>query len=237
MTKTPKGHIMHHTKTKEQDTLELIKRALNYLIEVDDSNGITINDAKWKKATFSQKQAIDAIWHVATAEEKINKIAIKDHSTFTTNKLYKFELNKAKATRAKRMSGNSSTLINQELDELKMKLDFEELMAEKQSLEEENTLLKTIMEQESIKRSLSSNKPLINRPTNNDSISYILKKLLIQTSEEGNIVINLAKSGNPTQLYYESAYNNFKLCNYDELDELGIIVTKDMLLGDAYANS
>lgn len=225
---------MHHTQSKAEKTKELLYRTVKYLIELDDKDGILLNNIRYKKITFSQQQIIDAMNHIATSADIVNKIVLKDKSTFTTNKEYKKIINKAKLERTKEYEKINSTLINKTLNDLQYKLNLEQLIAENHKLKNEIKLLNSILQAEEISRLFETNKPLKNLPNYQDNnIFYILKNILLILSSEGRILIKSNSNNTPLSVEYDSDGEDIKLCNFDEISEqLNLTITSKMLLKD-----
>ncbi len=212
----------HYTKTKEEKTAELMKRALDFLVHAPEP--FELGRETHKKVKFSYGQVLAVMLHNESPQEKMESVAFKDTSTFSHNKAYRELIRDAKEKRAKRLTEDSDLSFGGReptITELKIKVD--RLLYEKESLSKTNKGLESIIRQAGIEKEIEYGQELVSEPLSIDKkLISVLEKLLLMNSKNELFYTERGKGNVPSQLFYQSYDGTTLLCNVNDLKSLNI---------------
>lgn len=226
----------HHTKTKEERTAALLKKALGLLI--NSKSTITLNGKNHKKISFSQRQVIDAINQVASYEDRLDGIIIKDPSTISKNKNYTALIAEAKEKRKDlemEAMGKNSYTGDIEYDFFQLTQEHEALQYKYDRLNHNYLALEDMIKQIKLKDNLyetidPSTGEFLSQEDASATLPYnsLHKHILIQllesvTSDALRIVSEKPERGKQGQVYYrDNKLISHKICNFNELEQLNL---------------
>lgn len=222
--------------TKIDKRKELLQKALDFLIdeyikfENDGKSQLILNNKSYKRINFSTYQVEDAMRELATSQNIQDGIPIKANGLAKgTKNNYPNMILDAKKQALENVT-KDSFVPSDEITILELKQEIMYLTKKNVLLEEENELNKKIMKKEEIKREFENDKTItIIENEKNTKLTKILEKLLELTSLEYLLKIDFQKGRIPSQVYFEGAENNIKLCNYSDLLELDIEIDNNMI--------
>lgn len=221
----------HYKKKKEEKTLNLLKRACDFLIDVVPP--IKLNGKTYKKINFSQPQVMNCMHEIAKPEERAEGLLFDDASTISHNNEYKMVIADAKRRRAEKETKKLNIEFEGgEPDMLDMKLMINSMAAQIDALKEENASLEAIIKKAELREALEEKSGPVEirhrAPAENDQkLRELFERLLSVLSEEGILTIEPKKDGKSAvaNLFLPDGFRRF--CKLSELMALDLVFDKD----------
>lgn len=217
---------MNNNKTEDaKNTLKLLERALDYLVEtkIPEGSSIEINKKQYKNINFTSQQVIDAMHELAVPPQKpiTSRSNIRNNKDGTPN-IYKQKITQAKARRA------AKDMNNQFLDMPQKNLSEMEYIQTIKALQIENNELRTtvsdfnsLIKQIELKLSIQdTNADITVLPENNNNYKLILKELIAKLFQDEAIFIKPSAGKVPAHLMYDAVGKIVKICNIKEIEDI-----------------
>lgn len=221
----------HYKQKKEEKTLELVKRACNFL--VDAIPPVKLNGKLYKKIHFSHGQVKDCMHFIANLEERAEGILFNDPTTFTHNKKYKAVIADGKLARQEKEAGKLNiTFKNGEPDVLDMKLMIDSMAVQIDALKEKNASLEAIIRNADLQSSSEKNSGPVRAHKdslgeNEQKIKKILENVLVLLNKEYMLRIDPKENGKSPVARLDLPNETSFLCNLSDLVGLELDLKKD----------
>ncbi len=221
----------HYKQKKEEKTLELVKRACSFLVNV--APPIKLNGKTYKKINFSHGQVLDCMHQIVKIEERAEGILFTDTSTFTHNKSYKVAIAEAKMARAEKEAEKLNVEFEgEEPDMLDMKLMINSMVVQIDALKEKNAGLEAIISKAELREAIEEKSGRIS--IHHEALTEeekknreLLERLLVLLSEEYVLMIEPKKNGKSAvaKLMLPGGMKHF--CKQSDLQGLNLDFEKD----------
>lgn len=221
----------HYKTIKEEKTLKLLKRACDFLVDIQSP--LKLNGKAYKKINFSHGQIINCMHHIAKTEERADGLLFGNESTISKSDRYKTVIADAKRRRAEKEAKNLDLEFERgEPDVLDMKLMINSMAAQIDALKEENASLDAIIKKAELREALEEKSGPINihhkeTEIEDQRIRELLTRLLFILSEEGILAIEPKRDGKSAvaNLHLPDGLKQF--CKLSELQMLNLEYKKD----------
>lgn len=211
-------------------TEKLLKRALDFLVDAQEP--LAANGKIYKNIKFSYQQIIAAMHELAGPQDIASNALFNTSSTISQNETYKLFIVEAKGRRAeKELSGRISSMPNKNLSDIEYQLTIQNLIFQKDILQEKNIILESLIKRAEIDKSQMDLEPKTNTLENlyEGKTSRVLIELLKATLRNRMTYIKPSSPGTPASIWIEDEDGGRILCNLQDLDSLNLQFEKDYL--------
>ncbi|MCT7557179.1 MULTISPECIES: hypothetical protein [Aliarcobacter] len=209
--------VTHHTQLKQKKSLDILDRALDYLIEAECP--LELNGKMYKKINMSYGQILDAMHHVATPEEESGELIWTNSSSLS--QYSKDYIEQAKDKRNNRYLEKIGYKTDKKISSLDKDIAIENLLAANNNLKREIAKYESIQKQSGINFAIEQNTPVLNKINNDDfevkNFKRVFCLLLKELKEDNKISLTTRDKGDDIAYHSRKNKNVITLCSKSEL--------------------